>query len=45
MVSGQPAGLRNGAQPIDFVLSNTSTGERTVYRSVFMGPAGYAGND
>jgi len=45
MVNGQPAALRNGAQPIDFVLSNTTTGERIVYRSVFMGPAGYAGND
>jgi cytochrome c oxidase accessory protein FixG len=45
MVSGQPAALRNGAQPIDFVLSNTATGEHTVYRSVFMGPAGYAGHD
>ena len=45
MVSGQPAALKAGAQPIDFVLSNTATGEHTVYRSVFMGPAGYAGND
>ena len=45
MVSGQPAALQDGAQPIDFVLSNTATGEHTVYRSVFMGPAGYAGND
>ena len=45
MVSGQPAALQNGAQPIDFVLSNTATGEHTTYRSVFMGPAGYAGKD
>jgi cytochrome c oxidase accessory protein FixG len=45
MVSGQPAALKAGSQPIAFVLSNTSTGEHTVYRSVFMGPPGYAGND
>ena len=39
MVAGQPATLKGGSQPVDFVLSNTATGERTVYHSVFMGPA------
>ncbi len=45
MVTGQPAALKDGAQPVGFVLSNTATGERTVYRSVFMGPVGYAGKN
>ena len=40
MVAGQPAKLKGGSQAVDFVLSNTTTGERTVYHSVFMGPAG-----
>jgi cytochrome c oxidase accessory protein FixG len=38
MVAGQPAALQGGEQGIDFVLSNTLTGEQTVYRSLFMGP-------
>ncbi len=38
MVAGQPAALQDGEQPIDFMLSNTLTGEHTVYRSLFMGP-------
>jgi hypothetical protein len=38
MVTGQPASLVEGSQPIDFSLRNTATGEVTVYHSVFMGP-------
>jgi cytochrome c oxidase accessory protein FixG len=38
MVTGQPAALVEGSQPIDFSLRNTATGELTVYHSVFMGP-------
>ena len=38
-VAGQPAALVDGSQPIDFSLRNTTTGEVTLYRSVFMGPA------
>ncbi len=38
MVAGQPASLQDGEQPITFMLSNTVTGEHTVYRSLFMGP-------
>jgi len=38
MFAGQPAALHDGAQAIDFVLSNTLTGEHTVYHSLFMGP-------
>ena len=40
MVTGQPAALKDGSQPVDFILSNTTTGEHTVYRSVFLGPGG-----
>jgi cytochrome c oxidase accessory protein FixG len=39
MVAGQPAALVDGSQPIDFTVRDTSTGEVTVYHSVFMGPA------
>jgi cytochrome c oxidase accessory protein FixG len=38
MVAGQPATLQDGEQAITFMLSNTLTGEHTVYRSLFMGP-------
>ena len=38
MVAGQPASLQDGEQGINFMLSNTTTGEHTVYRSLFMGP-------
>jgi cytochrome c oxidase accessory protein FixG len=38
MVTGQPAALVEGSQPIDFSLRDTTTGELTVYHSVFMGP-------
>ena len=36
----RPAGARcrRLAGPVDFVLRNTTTGEQTVYHSVFMGP-------
>jgi cytochrome c oxidase accessory protein FixG len=37
-VSGQPAILRDGSSPIDFVLRDTTTGELTTYHSIFMGP-------
>jgi cytochrome c oxidase accessory protein FixG len=37
-VSGEPAALVDGSQPIDFSLRNSATGEQTHYRSVFMGP-------
>ena len=38
MVAGQPAALQDGEQAINFMLSNTVSGEHTVYRSLFMGP-------
>ena len=38
MVTGQPAALVDGSEPIDFSLRDTATGEVTVYHSVFMGP-------
>jgi polyferredoxin len=38
MVTGQPAALVDGSQPIDFSLRDTGSGELTVYHSVFMGP-------
>lgn len=38
MVAGQPAELQDGEQAINFMLSNTVSGENTVYRSLFMGP-------
>jgi hypothetical protein len=38
MIAGQPASLHDGEQAITFMLSNTTTGENTVYRSLFMGP-------
>jgi polyferredoxin len=38
MVTGQPAALVEGSEPIDFSLRDTATGEVTVYHSVFMGP-------
>jgi cytochrome c oxidase accessory protein FixG len=43
LVTARPAGLKNGSQPIDFVLRDTVTGRQTVYHSTFMGPQGYAG--
>lgn len=43
LVTGRPAGLPDGSQPIDFILQDTVTGARTVYHSTFMGPHGYAG--
>jgi cytochrome c oxidase accessory protein FixG len=39
MVAGQPTNLVDGTQPIDFSLRDGTTGETTVYHSVFMGPA------
>jgi cytochrome c oxidase accessory protein FixG len=39
MVAGQPTGLVDGSQPIDFSLRDAMTGETTIYHSVFMGPA------
>ncbi len=38
LVSGQPANMVEGSQPIDFTLRNTASGEQTVYHSVFLGP-------
>jgi polyferredoxin len=43
LVTGRPAALVNGSQPVDFVLRDTVTGKQTVYHSIFMGPQGYAG--
>jgi polyferredoxin len=37
-VAGEPDRLAEGSQPIEFVLRNTETGERTEYHSQFMGP-------
>jgi cytochrome c oxidase accessory protein FixG len=42
LVTARPAGLTDGSQPIDFVLTETATGKQTVYHSTFMGPPGYA---
>ena len=38
LVTGLPAALVDGSQPIDFTLRNVLTGEQTTYHSVFMGP-------
>ncbi len=43
LVTARPADLKDGSQPVDFVLRDTATGAQTEYHSVFMGPAGYAG--
>jgi cytochrome c oxidase accessory protein FixG len=43
LLTGRPASLVNGSQPVDFVLRDTVTGKQTVYHSSFMGPQGYAG--
>jgi cytochrome c oxidase accessory protein FixG len=42
LVAARPAGLKDGSQPIDFVLRDIGTGKQTVYHSAFMGPPGYA---
>jgi polyferredoxin len=42
LVTARPAALKDGSQPIDFVLRDTATGKQTVYHSTFMGPPGYA---
>ncbi len=41
LVTGRPASLVNGSQPIDFILRDAATGHQTVYHSTFMGPQGY----
>jgi hypothetical protein len=43
LVNARPVALKDGAQPVDFVLRDTVTGKQTVYHSTFMGPQGYAG--
>ena len=42
LVTARPAALKDGAQPIDFILGDTVTGQQTTYHSTFMGPAGYS---
>ena len=42
LVTARPAELKDGAQPMDFILRDTATGAQTVYHSSFMGPPGYA---
>ncbi len=44
LVTARPAALKDGSQPVDFVLRDTVTGKQTVFHSTFMGPRGYAGN-
>jgi cytochrome c oxidase accessory protein FixG len=41
LVTARPDGLKDGSQPIDFMLRDTVTGKETVYHSTFMGPPGY----
>ena len=43
LVTARPDKLVDGAQPMDFILRDTTTGAQTVYHSTFMGPPGYAG--
>jgi cytochrome c oxidase accessory protein FixG len=38
LVTGLPAALLDGSQPIDFTLRDTASGEQTIYHSIFMGP-------
>jgi polyferredoxin len=38
LLSGAPRALVDGSQPVDLMLRNVQTGEKTVYHSVFMGP-------
>jgi cytochrome c oxidase accessory protein FixG len=40
LLFGRPTHLDDGSERIDFALSNSRTGERVVYHSVFMGPPG-----
>ncbi len=42
LVTGQPAALVSGSQPVEFLVRDTATGEHTVYHSTFMGPPNYA---
>jgi cytochrome c oxidase accessory protein FixG len=43
LVTARPSSLSDGSLPVEFVLRDTGTGGRTVYRSSFMGPAGSTG--
>jgi len=43
LVTARPAELKDGAQPVDFILRDTATGAQTVYHSSFMGPPSYTG--
>ena len=43
LVTARPDSLKDGSEPVDFVLSDTATGKQTIYHSTFMGPPGYAG--
>ncbi len=40
LVFGHPTPGSDGSQQFDFILRNATTGERTTYTSVFMGPRG-----
>jgi cytochrome c oxidase accessory protein FixG len=41
LVTARPTALKDGSEPVDFVLRDTATGRQTVYHSTFMGPPGY----
>jgi len=43
LVTARPAGLTDGTRSVDFITRDTGSGEQTTYRSVFIGPATYAG--
>ena len=40
VVQGRPTALRDGKQPLDFVLRDPQSGRRVTYRSLFVGPHG-----
>ena len=42
LVFGRPAAGAGGSQPLDFLLRDAGSGERTSYASVFLGPGGNA---
>ncbi len=43
LVTARPAVIPDGTLPVDVILRDTASGAQTVYHSIFMGPAGYAG--
>ncbi len=43
LVTARPSGLRDGTQNVAFIARAAASGEQATYKSVFIGPAAYAG--